>query len=195
VKPKLRFAVAAGALAVAFTLALAACGGNSDSDGVASLTDTTGESTTESQGSGGGGAAGREEFRKAQLEYAKCMREHGVDMPDPVNGELELKSDRRDQKKVSKAQEACGPILEDAAPPLSEEQQAELREAALEYAKCMREHGIDMPDPQFPEGGGTLMRMPQGAENDPQFEEAQKACQPILKDAKRDQPSGEGGPS
>jgi hypothetical protein len=28
------------------------------------------------------------------------------------------------------------------------------RDAFLAYARCMRENGIDMPDPQFDEGGG-----------------------------------------
>ena len=192
---KLRLAGTAGVLAVTLALVLSACGGSSDSDGVASLTDTTGQSEGNGSQGSGGGAASREEFERAQLEYARCMREHGVDMPDPVNGELELKSDRRNQKKVDEAHEACGSILEDAAPQLSEEQEAELREAALDYAKCMREHGIDMPDPTFREGGGVLMRMPQGAESDPQFDEAQEACQRILNAGKPSRAAGKGGAS
>ena len=36
--------------------------------------------------------------------------------------------------------------------------EAEIRGAQLlEYAQCMREHGIDMPDPTFDEDGGGLV--------------------------------------
>ncbi len=182
-KRKLGLAATAGGLAVALILVLTACGGSGDSDGVASLTDTTGQSTTDgSQGSDDNGDA-EQDWEEAALEYAQCMREHGVDFPDPVNGRLEFKSERGDEEKVQEAQEACRGILEDAAPPVDEEQQAELREATLEFAKCMREHGVDYPDPEFQEDGGVLQQMPEGAEDDPQVEEAQEACQPILDEA------------
>jgi hypothetical protein len=181
--PAIAFAVAALFIA----LALAACGGGGDSDGVASLTDTTGQTTTDgSQGSGGG----ESDQQEAALEFAQCMREHGVDFPDPVNGRFEFRSTPGDnQQKVQEAQEACQHLLEDAMPPIDEEQQAELREATLEFAKCMREHGVDFPDPQFQEDGGVLQRLPEGTEDDPQFEDAQKACQPILDAAQPDGPS------
>jgi hypothetical protein len=188
-KRTLGLAVVAGAIALALALALTGCGGSDDSDGVASLTDTTGQSTTgDGQGSGNSGDADRDR-EQAALDYARCMREHGVDMPDPVNGRFEFKNERRDQRKFEEAQQACQDILRDAAPPVDEEQEAEMREAALSFAKCMRQHGVDMPDPTFPEGGGVRMRMPEGTEDDPQFEQAQKACQSILEAPRSDRPS------
>jgi hypothetical protein len=181
VKRKLGVASAVGVLVLALGLALTACGGDGDSGGVASLTDTSGQSTTnEDEGSNGADRAGKKDYKDAALEYARCMREHGVDMPDPVNGRFEFRSRRGDQRKMDEAQKACADILQDAQPPISEEEEAEMRDAALEFSKCMREHGVDMPDPQFPEGGGMLMRVPKGTERDPDFQEAQKACQPIL---------------
>ena len=187
---KLGLATAVGLLAVALGLALTACGGDDDSDGVASLTDTAGQTTTDGgQASNGGSAEDRQE---AALEYARCMREHGVDFPDPVNGRFEFRNQRGDQRKLEEAQRACQSILRDAAPQLSEEQEAELREAAVDFAKCMREHGVDMPDPKFPQGGGVLMQMPRGTERDPDFEEAQEACQPILNEAQPEGPTMQG---
>jgi hypothetical protein len=174
-KSKFGPAIAVAAAALFIVLALAACGGGGDSEDA--------------------GSSAEQDRQEAALDYARCMREHGVDFPDPVNGRFEFRSERGDQRKVEEAQEACRDILEDAAPPVDEEQQAEEREAALEFAKCMREHGIDMPDPTFPEGGGSLMRMPEGAEDDPKFERAQKACEPILRAAQPDQSSGSGGSS
>jgi hypothetical protein len=192
VRRKLGFATAVGLLAVALGLALTACGGDSDSDGVASLTDTNGQSTNGGQGSDGSGTASPEDREQAGLEYARCMREHGVDFPDPVNGRFEFRNQRGDQRKLEEAQRACQGILRDAAPQLSEEQEAELRQAAVEFAECMREHGVDMPDPKFPQGGGVLMQMPRGAQSDPDFEEAQKTCQPILNEAEPEGPTMQG---
>jgi uncharacterized protein (DUF305 family) len=181
---------ALGALAVVLALVASACGGSDDSGGVASLTNTGQTTTSESEGSDGASPAER---REAELKFAQCMREHGVDMPDPVNGRFELRVRPRDQQKAAEAQQACRKYLENVAPRMSEEQQAELREAALDYAKCMREHGIDMPDPQFQEGGGMTMRLPRGTqEDDPKFRDAQEACEPILR-AARPERSG-GGP-
>jgi hypothetical protein len=46
-----------------------------------------------------------------------------------------------------------------------------------------------MADPQFQEGGGMTMRMPEHTrEDDPKFKDAQKACEPILRAAR---PAGE----
>jgi hypothetical protein len=179
---KLVQATALGALALTLPFALAACGGGGDSNGVASL-NPNGQTTTDS--SNGSGGASPKDRRAAELAFAKCMREHGVDMPDPVNGRFDLKVKRGDQKNAEEAQKACGKILERVAPRLNEEEQAKMREAALDYAKCMREHGIDMPDPKFQEGGGMTMRMPEGAKpDDPKFKEAQKACEPIMRAAR-----------
>ena len=183
---KLGRAAAVGALAVALILVLAACGGGGDSDGVASLTDTTGQTDQDGTAGSGGGSAGTndQERREAELEYARCMREHGVDFPDPVNGRFEFRGTRRDEGKLEQAQEACRSILERVGPPqLDEQQQAELREAALAFARCMREHGVDMPDPTFRDDGGMLQTLPEGAENDPKFEDAQRACEGIMDDA------------
>jgi len=182
-KRKLVLAIGVGALAIALGLTAAACGGGSgDSNGVASLTNTGGTTTNSSSGSG---EASPKDRREAELKFAQCMREHGIDMPDPVNGRFDLKVKPGDQRKAEDAQKACGKFLQNVAPHLSEEQQAKMRQAALDYAKCMREHGIDMADPQFQEGGGMTMRMPEHTRaDDPKFKDAQKACEPILRAAR-----------
>ena len=66
--------------------------------------------------------------------------------------------------------------------PPSEEEQARMREQALEFSKCMREHGIDMPDPQFSEDGGvTINAEVEGGEGGPlpddeDFQAAAEEC-------------------
>jgi hypothetical protein len=152
-------------LAVA-SVALGACGGGGADDATAGTGDR------------------RAEFREAALKFAKCMREHGVDMPDPQPGEggrITLGgpgTGPEDQAKMETAQKACQKILESVRPPeMSEEQQQKFKEQALKFARCMREHGIDMPDPQFQGGGRMTQRMEEGIDPKSQrFRDAQEAC-------------------
>ena len=62
---------------------------------------------------------------------------------------------------------------------------ADLEDAMLAYAECMRDHGIDMPDPDF-SGDGGAFRMGVGADgmdpNDEKFKEADEACNDKLGD-------------
>ena len=76
------------------------------------------------------------------------------------------------------AQKACQKILESVRPPeMSEEQQQRFKEQALKFARCMREHGIDMPDPQFQSGGRMTQRMEGGIDpNSQRFRDANEAC-------------------
>ena len=60
-----------------------------------------------------------------------------------------------------------------------------MQETMLEFASCMREHGVDMPDPDF-SGGGARMQFRAGAggvdPESPTFQKAQEACQEILQE-------------
>jgi hypothetical protein len=202
VKRKLALAATVGALAIALILVLAACGGGGDSEGVASLPDTTGETTTE--GDGGSTEPSGQDPQEAALEFARCMREHGVDVPDPTpGGGITLNAQPgTSMEKIQKAQEACGDILQNAGPQLTEEQQSAMQDALLDFAKCMREHGVDFPDPQFGEGGIVTQQNSAGEgdsggpnPDDPEFQEAEEACEPALQEALREAglPGGDGG--
>jgi hypothetical protein len=160
-------------LAVALlTLALAACG-------------------SENSGDASTGDAPDQKARDATLAYAKCMREHGVDMPDPKPGERGiglLAPAGASRERVDDADGACRKHLEDLEPPkLTDEQQKEFQEAALAQARCMRRHGIDMPDPTFGDDGSAQVRIGKGGVDveDPDFKEAQEAC-------RREAPDGPG---
>jgi hypothetical protein len=166
---KLRLGVAAtvAVLAVALPPLVTACGGNNGGNG------------------GANSAADRDrEARDAALRYAQCMREHGVDVPDPsfeAGGRVNPTSPDEDVPPATlrEAEQACRQHDPEANPPtLSEEEQREFREAALANARCMREHGIEnFPDPTFDENGAHI---PEGGAidpDDPGFQEAQEACQ------------------
>jgi hypothetical protein len=158
------------ALAATASFAVAACGGDRSPSGAKS---------------GAAGARGIDAKSKmAMLNFARCMRQHGVDMPDPQfdsGGGARMTQRESDPEKARAAEKACKHFQDEVKPPpMSQEQQAQARKAALANSRCMREHGINMPDPQFGEGGRMTMRIDKSSgidPNDPKFREAQKACQ------------------
>ena len=141
-QPKSRIA----ALAVVTAVMLAACGGGgATSPTMPSLTDTSvpGEQTTTTV---------EVDPEEAMLEYTACMREHGVDMPDPSSSEgggFIIESDETSFETVEEAEKECSPILGAAFGDfeLTPEEEAEMRDRELAFAQCMRDEGIDWPDP------------------------------------------------
>jgi hypothetical protein len=157
-------------LAVA-ALGLSACGGSEEETEAAS-----GEPT----------AAEDEQLREAQVKFAECMREQGIDMPDPKPGGQQVfkvgGDSGIDPQEFEEASEECEKYRSEIRPNLSDEEREEFKERALEFARCMREQGIDMPDPQIAEDGGV--RIGGGGEGrgrsfdpeDPDFQAAQEEC-------------------
>ncbi len=125
------------------------------------------------------------------------MREHGIDVPDPQvdeDGRLDDPARRRGMRldrngdDFREAREACGTPFGDAGPRSSPRRSGEqMQETMLEFAACMREHGVDMPDPDFSGGGGGLpapvVLVAASIRGSETFQKAQEACQEILEDA------------
>lgn len=124
--------------------------------------------------------------KQALLDYARCMRQHGVDMPDPQfssnGGNVRISVGGRNGKASDQtmrtAQAACQHFQEEIKPPnLSDQEKEQHRQEALAYSRCMREHGIDFPDPQFNADGGMKLSLSQRVHPDsPAFKAADKAC-------------------
>ena len=191
------------ALAVGTTLVGAACGSRGGSaDGVASLSAGNGEQAA-GQSTSDSGETDKDP-EEAMLDFAKCMREHGIDMPDPqVNGTgggagsvraagaIRIGGDV-DREEMEEADEACRPLLGDAGPlrEMSPEERQEMQDKAIEHSRCMREHGIDMPDPVFDTaGGGAMIKIDAAAKggidfDSEEFQEASEACGEIFGGAK-----------
>jgi hypothetical protein len=111
------------------------------------------------------------------------MREHGIDVPDPgEGGALRVgpgPGDSPDSEKFREAEQACRKHLRGIRPAeVSPEQREEFERQATRFAQCMREHGIDMPDPEVDgAGGGLRQRLAGGVNpNSPRFGEAEEAC-------------------
>jgi hypothetical protein len=162
-------ALAAAAL-VAAVAALSACGGDPDAS------------------ASGGSAAGAPDD-EAQIAFARCMREGGIEIPDPGSGggpqRLRLSRDIAPEK-LRSTMEECRETTGGGPPERTEEQQAEMRDAMLEFARCMRAEGVDVPDPTG-EGPGGGLRMQRRDVDSPAFRKAAEKCQDEL-------PFGPGGP-
>ncbi|MDP9208624.1 MAG: hypothetical protein M3O65_09035 [Actinomycetota bacterium] len=177
-------------LGLGLALALAACGTPADGDQVASL--SGGDATTTTKGTGDDG----KDPQQRAIDFARCMRQHGVDMPDPEvddQGRVRVRigaggnGRRPDPKKLEEAQKACGGLMGGGDGPDQIDPAA--RDAMVSFARCMRQHGVDMPDPT---GDGLLMRRDQGGP-DPEseeFQQAEKACDHHLADLGRPEVQG-----
>ncbi|MFG1862972.1 hypothetical protein [Microbispora bryophytorum] len=159
-------------LTVGLALALAGCGAAPADDGIASAGGAT---------SGGGATAGPSasapvDRQEAQLKFAQCMREHGVDIPDPgPDGRVRIIGKKGDQASMEKAMQACRHFMKDAVGDKLGGDDPQARDRMVKFAQCMREHGIDMPDPA--PGQGIQVKIKRGQEK--AMEEAQKACEEL----------------
>ncbi|MFG2037926.1 hypothetical protein [Dactylosporangium sp. NPDC048998] len=111
------------------------------------------------------------------VKFAQCMREHGIDVPDPEPGKGPMVriTGGVSQDTVNKAMEACRQYN-----PMAENGRGDAQTDANNraFAKCMRDNGVEgFPDP---EPGQVGMRIDRKLAEDPDFEKAQKQCQPIL---------------
>jgi hypothetical protein len=131
------------------------------------------------------------------LKFARCMREHGVKVDDPKGGGIAFKATPGEAGRLDAAQKACDKYMRGAVKPPSKAQQASIKENALKFSQCMREHGVDFPDPQVDGGRVKIGPGPGSGFNpeDPTVQAAQKACQHILGPGPKGGPAGGPGPA
>jgi hypothetical protein len=135
----------AGLAATLLALALAACGSSDDGPGVASAGGGGSPGSAGSGGSGGDAARERTGGGDGGRDFARCMREQGVDLADP-GGDGSLSIDMgADLSNIDEAIGACRQHMPNGGEiaPLP----AEHQEALRSYAACMREQGVEMDDP------------------------------------------------
>jgi hypothetical protein len=183
------------------TLLLSGCGGGKAANAVASLNGSS--ATTIKKG-----ASGTNE--QQLLTWVQCMRTNGVNLPDPTvdaNGNLTLRgpgggpggaaggdgqaapsgpsttdSPRPDRAAFDKARQACGNPPQGAGGGFNRRNDPAFQDAALKFAQCMRDHGVDVPDPNFNSTNGPPAGGPFGGldRNDPKVSAAFDACRSIL---------------
>jgi hypothetical protein len=173
--------------AVGAALALGACGSSDDGGNPTS------------------GASRQDKAFEGALKFSKCMREHGIDMPDPQRvgkGGIKLSGGKVNfnDPKMKSAQSACQKYMQiGGGETIDPAKRAKLQESALKYARCMRAQGVDMPDPKLSGGGGLTFQAGPGSgpkssngtgprsglgvnPDSPKFKAADKVCNHFLGD-------------
>ncbi|MFJ7490979.1 hypothetical protein ACIQZB_06925 [Streptomyces sp. NPDC097727] len=160
-----RGVAAACLIAAAVVLSATACSGDGGGSGNGSGTK-----------SGGSASDNRKTDEDQALEHRKCLREQGLDVPEPKPGEnshgITINGGGKSKKEMEKAFKACQDKSVGGKP--KEITQAQ-KDKMLAFARCMRKNGIDMPDPKF-EGG--MAQAPAMEQKDmKKFEKANAACE------------------
>ncbi|WUI02204.1 hypothetical protein OHR68_10465 [Spirillospora sp. NBC_00431] len=107
------------------------------------------------------------------MKFAQCMRENGVDVPDPGSGDAKsLRLGKGgDRKKLEAAMEKCRSWLE-AGGKLPNMKDPKVRDQFVKFAQCMREHGVNVPDP----GPDGTLKIPSEGIDPGAAEKAREAC-------------------
>ena len=182
-------------LTLTFTIVACGAGPAASDDGVVSLASPTPVPT------GSSAPAASVDPEVAMAAFTKCMKEHGVDVfvavagidgggtvgNGPVtnqhtaNGDPQSGPKQLDPKAMEEADKACRDLLPSGmiGDPSATMDPA-VADQMLAFAKCMRDHGIDFPDPKF-EGGGVSVSLGENGDGgiDPssdEFKSAQEAC-------------------
>ena len=169
--------LAAIALTLVLGLSAAACGDDSK-DGDSALPDAAGASSE--------APADDDEPdldpEDAMLKFAQCMREHGVDMPDPEpGGGIRVNGEGMSEDQMEAAQSACQKWMDMAEPEDGgHEMSEEEKQSFLDMAACMRERGYNFPDPVF-DGGRVTQKVEKGdgdqpGPDDPSFKKDMEEC-------------------
>ena len=148
------------------TLATACGTGDNGGDGVASISGTNPPSSS---------AKDDPDDDVDQLRaYAKCMREHGVDMPDPVvdgDGGVSMSIDGTDKTAADKADKECKHLMPNGGEP--PEVSPEDLDRMRKEAQCLRDHGVDAKDPTADKPG---IQIEGGGPDDEKTRKAMEEC-------------------
>ena len=149
--------------------------GGEESQGVVTIESTTATTVIDEETT----------FEEGVLEFAQCMREEGINFPDPtfdIDGNPQFDNlEIENEEEFESAFENCEDILRDALPEqcdLDPEVEAALVDASLEFSQCMRDQGIDFPDPKPGEFGFFAFRDANIDFSSEAVQEAFEICQP-----------------
>jgi hypothetical protein len=138
--------------------------------------------------SGGGQApatlAKTDEIGRAAVQYAQCLRDHGYSVADPTFDQDGLPVFGGDLRGAAVKNEAFDADRRKCAEPLNAAYQAAgvtskkdvKPEDLLGFTRCMRDHGIDIPDPS----ADGMLELPKTMYSSPAWEPAKQACELLL---------------
>lgn len=134
------------------------------------------------------------------VAFAECMREQGIDYPDPIldpDGNYVFDDPQLQDvpaEQLDAAMEACGDLLPRQTTINDPAALADWLDASVEWSECMRDHDQPVPDPQLnSESEVGAVEVNPDDKNDPAFEAAAAECDDVLRNAEhdiRDDPQG-----
>ncbi|NUR92838.1 MAG: hypothetical protein HOY71_52945, partial [Nonomuraea sp.] len=153
------------ALATA-ALFLTACGAQQGGSDVASVSSSGPKPAASASATGDRG--------EQAIKYTTCLREQGLDIPDPgPDGRIAMKfgPESGGQEKVQKAMEACKQFQ---PPGMTSGKGGDPKQAEdmRKQAQCMRDNGVEA----FPDPEGNMIRLTPEVAEDPDFKKAQEKC-------------------
>ena len=167
----------------------------SDSDGSAEIASLETDSANTSEADSSGDVDPEAESEAAMLAFTQCLRDQGIDVDDPTmdaDGNMQLPpinievpdvvTDPDELPDMSEFEDMIAPCeehLEGVVSTFSSADTTEIEDMLLAYAECMRDNGVDMPDPDFSSSGGVIDLGAIGGEG---FEAAEAVCSPLLAD-------------
>ena len=171
---------------VVLALLAAACGGDDNGEpGVATLDDTVAPVSD--------GSDIAVDTEQQLLQFATCMREQGIDLPDPTvdaDGNVQVVPppgfQPGDLEEIFDAAEQCQQFLEGVTLGFDTTDLAAATDLLLDFAGCMRDNGFDLPDPDFsfvlddPANAPTAGPFGDIDLDDPDFAAAFAACDDIV---------------
>jgi hypothetical protein len=130
----------------------------------------------------------------AFIAYAHCMRDHGVDFPDPVHipghAGLSLQfGSSSDSPEFKSANDACEHFLQAVIDmkrnAVAASMTPEKLQALIAYSRCMRDHQIPLLDPDPTDGHISFgdvpgLSEPSSGRRDPLFTRADSSCRSLL---------------
>src|SRR5438105_2676467 len=129
-------------------------------------------------------ASAAQDNEKQVVAFAKCMREHGVNISTPNGpGGGPLKINGTNPQVMQAAQKACERYRpRGAKEKLSPAERAAREDAVRNFARCMRSHGIELQTETRNGGGEIGIHINRNGVNpeSPTFQAAQKACEGYL---------------
>lgn len=122
----------------------------------------------------------KHDAEQMQLKWAQCMRDHGVNVPDPGQGGG-VNVQIQDEQQLQDAQNACKKYQPNGGNGPGKIDQKTL-DQLTRFAQCMRDHGVPMPDPQTSGGAVKIQAGSQGSvdPNSDQFKQAEQACEQYM---------------
>jgi hypothetical protein len=126
-------------------------------------------------------ATATQENEQQLVNFAKCMREHGVNVSTPTGrGGGRIRVTGTNPQTMEAAQKACRRFQPQGLKEnLTPAEKAAREDAVLNFARCMRSHGIEIPSPSRG-GGGIGIQLKNVNPQSPAFQAAQKACEGLL---------------